>query len=411
MSTDDLPQSASSVAEFLARAQLRPVPGPGLVGRSGTTILLAALPDGGDSYLPELIDTVFGGAGGGRRLVRRLAGLVAASDTDLAPFCVISSADELVVFMHGETEVHLRATTGRHETLTGRDSAAWVDRVVRWQPDSIVASVDGADPSVTSHLLDLRDGVVSGAGYQLGQVPAGPASRGKDAVEERDELVETALFETPRHEQPAPAEDPVERDDANDFEVVLLTRPEAAEHDQAGPETVIQMPIVEEPRSADAVVVEVEGVCCKRGHLNDPHALFCALCGIGMVQQTLNVIKGARPSLGVLVCDDGAAYLLDGDYVLGREPGPAAEVVGGQARPLVLSDTSEIVSRVHASVQLKGWDVEVCDRGSANGTKVIPQGATEAVDLVAHQPVTIRPGTRVILGGQRTLVFNSHRQA
>ena len=52
----------------------------------------------------------------------------------------------------------------------------------------------------------------------------------------------------------------------------------------------------------------VRGVYCKNEHFNDPRMLFCAVCGINMVQQTPVLVEGPRPPLGVVVVDDGAVF-------------------------------------------------------------------------------------------------------
>jgi FHA domain len=152
----------------------------------------------------------------------------------------------------------------------------------------------------------------------------------------------------------------------------------------------------------------VQGVYCKNGHFDDPEALFCAVCGISMNQQTLINRPGTRPPLGVLLLDDGSVFQLDRDYVVGREPGLDATVASGRSRALRIGDDSGIVSRVHAKVALDGWRVLVTDLGSANGTKVrLPKNGGETV-LAPHQPFVLTTGSQVDLGG-RGFRYESHR--
>jgi len=152
----------------------------------------------------------------------------------------------------------------------------------------------------------------------------------------------------------------------------------------------------------------IQGVYCKNGHFDDPEALFCAVCGISMNQQTLINRPGTRPPLGVLLLDDGSVFQLDRDYIVGREPGLDATVASGRSRPLRIADDSGIVSRVHAKVALDGWRVLVTDLGSANGTKVrLPKNAGEQV-LQPHQPFVLTTGSQVDLGG-RGFRYESHR--
>jgi hypothetical protein len=152
----------------------------------------------------------------------------------------------------------------------------------------------------------------------------------------------------------------------------------------------------------------IQGVYCKNGHFDDPEALFCAICGISMNQQTLVPRPGERPPLGVLLLDDGAVFQLDSDYVIGREPGLDASVAAGQARPLRVADDTGIVSRVHARVHLDGWRVLVTDLGSANGTRVLLPGQPADQPLVPQVPIVLATGSQVDLGG-RGFRYESHR--
>jgi hypothetical protein len=152
----------------------------------------------------------------------------------------------------------------------------------------------------------------------------------------------------------------------------------------------------------------IQGVYCKNGHFDDPEALFCAICGISMNQQTLVPRPGERPPLGVLLLDDGSVFQLDTDYVVGREPGLDSSVASGKARPLRISDDSGIVSRVHARVHLDGWRVLVTDLGSANGTRVILPGYPADQPLVPQVPLVLATGSQVDLGG-RGFRYESHR--
>jgi outer membrane biosynthesis protein TonB len=157
---------------------------------------------------------------------------------------------------------------------------------------------------------------------------------------------------------------------------------------------------------ADAPIIQ--GVYCKNGHFDDPEALFCAVCGISMNQQTLVPRPGTRPPLGVLLLDDGSVFQLDRDYIVGREPGLDASVAAGRSRALRITDDSGIVSRVHAKVQLDGWRVLVTDLGSANGTRVrLPKQSADTV-LQPHVPIVLATGSQVDLGG-RGFRYESHR--
>ena len=63
----------------------------------------------------------------------------------------------------------------------------------------------------------------------------------------------------------------------------------------------------------------VEGRHCAFGHLNAPVAAYCTRCG-ALVDRRLPLETGPRPPLGLLVADDGTAFVLENDMVIGRDP-------------------------------------------------------------------------------------------
>ena len=118
-----------------------------------------------------------------------------------------------------------------------------------------------------------------------------------------------------------------------------------------------------------------------------------------------------RPPLGVLVTDGGTIYPVTGDFVIGREPERAPDVLAGRARPLPLRDAARSTSRVHAHLTLQGWQVLLRDDWSANGTFVSGHGAAGPWLPVAPQiPIRLAHGDRVRMG-QRQLLFDTWRES
>jgi hypothetical protein len=154
--------------------------------------------------------------------------------------------------------------------------------------------------------------------------------------------------------------------------------------------------------------IQVLGVYCKNGHFDDPSARYCAICGISMAQLTLVPRPGPRPPLGVLVLDDGSIFSLETDYVIGRDPSRDERVAAGDARPLRLEDSQGLISRAHVQIRLDGWQVQVVDLGSANGTGIWGPGESAWRAAPRLTPVPIRPGTQIGFG-QRQLRYESHR--
>jgi hypothetical protein len=115
-----------------------------------------------------------------------------------------------------------------------------------------------------------------------------------------------------------------------------------------------------------------------------------------MEQPPRNVQRRPRPPLGVMLFDDGTRITLDGDYVLGREPALDGDVMAGLARPVRISDPEGTVSRLHLRISLVGWQVEVSDLGSANGSSLQSSGGGQA--LAPFDPVVADPGARIGIG-------------
>jgi hypothetical protein len=115
---------------------------------------------------------------------------------------------------------------------------------------------------------------------------------------------------------------------------------------------------------------------------------------------------GKRPSLGVLVLDDGTTFPLTADHVFGRVPDADAAVIAGAAIAVCLPDHS--VSRVHARIVLDGWDVLVVDAGSTNGSFLCGPTDSSWRRIPTGMGVPLLPGT-VIAFGQRQLRYHSHR--
>jgi actin-like ATPase involved in cell morphogenesis len=189
--------------------------------------------------------------------------------------------------------------------------------------------------------------------------------------------------------------------------IIAPSAAEAAHPDPAvsGPTILVGTP----PAQTDAEAELVPGIYCGNGHFNDPRAPYCAVCSTALSQNGHDVVEGPRPPLGMLVLDDGETFVVDGDYIVGRLPDTDEAVQSGDARPLTLLDPARSISRVHARVEVDEWDVRIADCISANGTFVATEGSGWTRVLPGH-PVTIHPGTHVLLG-QRVMLFDAYRRA
>lgn len=381
---------------------VQPIAGADLLQRRGDVVVLVSTA-GDDAAVDALLDVVREAADAstdGRRLVRRLAGYLSADVIDPPAFVALApTGEDMAVLVHGAAEARVQSAGGDSETLSGRAAATWIDRVVPWPATAITAVTSAAITDVAVPRSELYDGSVPAGGFVA--VPPGADPAAVDATSADSAPVPAAdlasTAEIPA-EMPADAEEPTP-----EFESILLL-PDAAAADD---EPRDPLPVAGDAPVVPPDAVIVKGIQCKRNHFNAPNAAFCGVCGISMVQQTHELVDGPRPPLGVIVFDDGTAFGLDADYVIGREPENDAQVSSGQLRGLTIEDPEGSVSRVHALIKLDGWDVQIVDRDSANGTRVSAPADDSWTSLTPHAPMVIQPGTKVQLG-RRTFTFDAH---
>lgn len=376
----------STVPSFGAlRAVVRT--GAGIVARFPGLVLVTAADGAGVERLLEICGEVSAvrSRAPGKVVARRLAGWLADVD-DPVNFGVVAATDDaLAVFLCG----HARLLVPGEPALSGTQAAAWVDRLIPWPCAHFLLTIGGSDVDSAEParglqaFLDLRSGVVPGEGLLL--------------VPSDTQPVVSALADPAPVEQPRPVLEPPPR-----AELIEGAPPEGAPREPlpAGPAASQSTP------QPEIVGVHVQGYLCSRGHLNDPRALFCASCGIRMAERTGVLVEGVRPPLGLLVFDDGGSFVLDEDYLLGRQPDVDERVREGVLRPLIIDDDKRLVSRAHLEITLKGWDVYITDTGTANGTLIATSATQASTALVPGQPLRLPPGARVSIG-KRSFVFES----
>jgi FHA domain len=392
--------------------QARVHSGDGIIARTAGAALVVPHPKADQQQTVDQLLALVRDAhpGGGRALARKLAGILASAEgddsVDLALLAPLSGGD-IAVLVVGDVDVSADGAEGPIR-VTGRDSLTWVDRVLRAPTHVQVTGGSGSGGSLAAS--DLVAGIVPGGGLSLsprGDAPAMAApvasttAEDKPKVEYSKPVVEAPpppappVAEVPPPPRPAPAVVP-------DFQFESLIGAAAPAREP------LPVADAEVPMPAGSAHAAVKGVYCKRGHFNDPMVQFCTVCGINMVQQTPALVDGPRPPLGVLVFDDGSVFQLEQDYVLGRQPEGAPEVIAGTARPLRLEDTGGTVSRAHALIALEDWTVRLSDHGSANGTFIAMPNSTDWQPVPPNGRIVLTPGTTIKLGN-RTLKYESHR--
>lgn len=373
-----------------------PLAGLGLVGRRGGLVVLTdGLGPGPDPVLAAL-DAVADSGGDGAALVR--AGTRAARERggQAAWACAgVTSGGEVAVLAHGAAAALVSVGGGPEAEVTAGGSTIPVAGAVVTVRLAIGAAA-APDPR-----LRLDAGIVSGGGVMLTVtqeqshtlIPNGPYAT----------VAPTTLPSAGQARVPAePDAESWFRAAARPSGPAIRTPIGGASADgpPEPPVTVVSTMRLEQLGVADEVLVD--GALCARMHVNPPDALICRECRASMRELTRGIRRLPRPPLGVLLVDDGRGYLLDRDFVIGREPLLDGDVAAGRAAPLPVTDAEGSVSRLHLRVSLVGWRVEARDLGSANGSVLYRAGGPRP--LGPMDAVLLEPGARVGVG-RRSVQF------
>jgi hypothetical protein len=350
-------------------------PGDGLVGRFGDTVLLIAGPvSEGDRFVEQLMGTVEGASAEtavpGASLAQRVGELLfRAGSTRVASFGVMAPVEGgALVLLHGDVDAEITQPSGVNR-LSGRQAVTWVDHVVRAPFDRVALTRGSSGPVAVHPRSDLRVGVVPGAGFVL--TPAGraptpaPASVSPVVAEVEDDLLPTEATEAAR----APADDEV-------VAPILPKRETSGPFDQAEDVT---------PPQPGRATIGTESPLEGEDGPTGPRRRAAATMAVG-----------APPEL---VGEDGSRTPLDGDYVLGREPGTDEAVRSRHASPLQVDDPDQLVSRVHAHLSVDRGVVFVRDASSANGTFVAAPGAKDWT-RVGQEGAELPVGWSMRVGGR-----------
>lgn len=150
------------------------------------------------------------------------------------------------------------------------------------------------------------------------------------------------------------------------------------------------------------VIPSVLAARCPRGHLSPAFAAVCRVCREPIPPQ--QQFETPRPPLGALRLSTGAVVALDRGAILGRSPRIPSDYQGEQPNLVRVVDPEKGVSSQHLEVSLDYWNVLVRDLGSTNGTEVELPGEPP-VALRVGVPLILEPGSRVVMGGQVSFVF------
>ncbi|GAA2581527.1 FHA domain-containing protein [Actinomadura fulvescens] len=365
-------------------------PDRGVVARYGDFTLLCDCEPGQHAKVGALLAVLAEAAAGdadGWDLCCRLNELVEATGEDggLPPLGAVGKVgDGIAGIVHGGAE--LRVGVNGREMRLGGDPVA-TDRIVVEPADTVRMTIGGRAVEVPDR---KPFEIVHGDG-------AAP-----DPIRGQAELEIVRDVDTPKHQtdqNPNP-EPPQNTSTAAQDDGAADTAPAASVGDDG-----LAVGVDEAAQRVEDCV-RVLGVHCKNAHFNDPEVGYCTVCGISMAQAVRNPAMGERPQLGVLVFDDGMTVPLCTDHVIGRAPDRDDAVVAGSAGPITLNDP--LVSRVHARIELRDWQVHVIDAGSANGTFVRQGNDASWRRSAPGERSRLTPGTAVAFG-RRVVRYYTHR--
>ena len=362
--------------------------GPVVVARPGAVAFVGAGDPVARAVVVRHVRTIPPAGDDPRSVVERLAQLLRAGDAGPYPAVLLAvpSVDGVHVVVHGEVDSiasGLVDAGARADASLGSEHWSTPERepMVRHlrRLDSIVVGPPSLAAGGASPIVDLVDGVV----------PSGGLIATFRTASIEGSIEPEAVAAAPGGPEPDPSLDHVGTPPVAPAEIPPSSGRQLSQLGGAVP----QRP-------------EVEGIRCSRGHFNHPSAKFCAHCGIAMHQSSFVVVRAERPPLGVLVFDSGEAFELADDVIVGRAPGEHPEVAAGRSRSLSPGGDVATLSRVHASVELAGWDVRLVDRGSLNGTFVWDPVHRTWHRLQQAVACPILPGALVAFG-RRTARFES----
>ena len=317
-------------------------------------------------------------------VVRALARVVAQHGFESVPAfaCVIVGADDVHGIVYGSLRATVRTTRGE-EILDGSQAITWVDRRL----DGALISFAVGEPLEPGTSWFFADGMVPASGMVVSApVDSVPPPIANETTSER-----TADLLAARMQSRAP-------------EVIDLTEPAPPP-----PSPIEGVPLPPPPpppprfgsfdgpprRLSVAETRAVAGMLCVNGHLNRPDATQCERCSAEL-DRGRGTTVGARPSLGVLVFDDGERIDLTRPVIVGASPPTDVVIAGEDARTVLIDSKLEGVSETQFEVHFESWDVFVIDR-STTGT-FLDDASGRRHRLPRHARVKLRPGSVIAFG-------------
>lgn len=138
---------------------------------------------------------------------------------------------------------------------------------------------------------------------------------------------------------------------------------------------------------------------CPNGHPSNPNSGSCMDCQHEF-QGAAEIINMAQRPVAKLLLEDGTAVDIADDLVIGRSP------IGDDLLD-TLTVTGRQVSRRHLLLKTKGWELQVQDCDSTNGTFVSRRGERGRRRVTTDDPMPIRIGDSLHFGSRQALVVRA----
>lgn len=428
----------------------------GLIAASGDFLVHASGDLAGLRWLRPRLDEIQEN-GSWSALVRAVATSISERGFDEHPAvaCFSFEPDLVRAFVFGDLEVEVEST-GERRTISGRGTSTWVEVNMVGRLRSLSCGwSDGADvltgrliegivpasafrctaeagydgplperpddeamrPALTSEILaelglQLRDqpmadvqAAVTGPPDNDAAVPKAPATRaGTDGpAPDPVRAPATGLAARPGPVASSPSGRPAsaaQSDAASDDETDMLRFSDvAAESVVPSGSTVPGEP---DPAFEPPMV---RGVHCPAGHLGSMQDRRCRRCGAAIAPGQ-PLVQEPRPSLGLLLFDDGVVVDLVQPVVIGRGAPEHHEIDGVPAQAVSLREIDRAtVSRLHLEVRLTDWTIALLDHHSSNGSYTRRDRSDRSrVRLPAGQLTPVEHGTYVDVGDRWFLV-------
>ncbi|MEO8692837.1 MAG: FHA domain-containing protein [Acidimicrobiales bacterium] len=330
-------------------------------------------------------------------VVRALARVVAQHGFESVPpfACVIAGNSDAHAIVYGNLKATIR-TTQSSETLDGAMAVTWVDR--RFEGTLVDFAV--GEPLDPASSWFFAEGIVPAAGMVVSTpvdndrsfTPSAYESRFDDSRANREVIAASAtasLIDLTEASLPEPVADQARPD------LPPPPPPPYVEADAPSRPSVS----ADAPTGGGVALAEtraVAGMACTNGHLNRPDAALCELC-YAELDRGRGTVIGARPSLGVLVFDDGARRVdLNRPVIVGVSPPSDVVIAGEDAETVIIDSDVDGVSDTQFEVHFESWDVFVIDR-STTGT-FLDDAAGRRHRLPRHARVKLRPGSMIAFG-------------